>query len=113
MLTVVDKYVYNMGIDTTPQMTNLITFEDWKNDHKDFPYNEETKTDLKERFAIDSVDYRTETVRVYNKGGYLEILNNGTFSVGIERDIFESERIEPIERELYEWRDRDWETPLL
>ena len=86
-------------------MTNLITFEDWKNDHKDFPYNEETKADLKDQFAIDSVDYRTETVRVYNKGGYLQILNNGTFSVGIERDIFESERIEPIERELYEWCD--------
>ena len=41
-------------------MTNLITFEDWKNDHKDFPYNEETKADLKEQFAIDSVDYRTK-----------------------------------------------------
>tara|TARA_R100001463_G_scaffold82894_1_gene137532 strand:- start:674 stop:1012 length:339 start_codon:yes stop_codon:yes gene_type:complete len=104
-LTVVENRCNIKGIETTPQMTNLITFEDWKNDHKDFPYNEETKADLKDQFAIDSVDYRTETVRVYNKGGYLEILNNGTFSVGIERDIFESERIEPIERELYEWFD--------
>ncbi|BCV03590.1 MAG: hypothetical protein CM15mV70_040 [Caudoviricetes sp.] len=42
----------------------------------------------------------TKTIRIYRKGGYLEILNNGLFTVGLDRTIYENKNIEPIEKRI-------------
>ena len=81
-----------------------LSFQEWKEDFfevnkKDLNKEISDKWGVSEEFLFED----TERIRIYKYGGYLEILNNGLFTVGLERTIYENKNIEPIEKELYKW----------
>ena len=86
-----------------------LSFQEWKED-----FFEVNKKDLEKEGELFKICDKygiskeflfedTERIRIYKYGGYLEILNNGLFTVGLERTIYENKEIEPIEKELYNW----------
>ena len=81
-----------------------VSFQEWKEDFfevekKDLTKEISDKWGVSQEFLFED----TKTVRIYKFGGYLEILENGLFTVGLERSIYENKEIEPIEKELYKW----------
>ena len=81
-----------------------LSFQEWKEDFfevnkKDLNKEISDKHGISKEFLFDD----TKKIRIYRYGGYLEILNNGLFTVGLERTIYENKNIEPIEKELYKW----------
>ena len=81
-----------------------VSFQEWRKD-----YFEIDKKDLTEKISDkwgvsqEMLFEDTKTIRIYRKGGYLEILENGLFSVGLDRTTYQDEKLEPIEKELYKW----------
>ena len=84
-----------------------LSFQEWKDDFLEVENKKENRNILLEYGVIghlgDNLHCDTKIIRIYKKGGYLEILNNGIFSVGLERTTYQDEKIEPIEKELYKW----------
>jgi len=83
---------------------SYLSFQEWKEDFfevnkKDLNKEISDKWGVSEEFLFED----TKKIRIYRFGGYLEILNNGLFTVGLERTIYENKNIEPIEKELYKW----------
>ena len=81
-----------------------LSFQEWKEDFfqiekKDLTEQISDKWGVSQQMLFED----TKTIRIYRNGGYLEILNNGLFTVGIERNIYENKELEPIEKELYKW----------
>ena len=81
-----------------------ISFQEWKEDFFEIEKKDLTET-ISDKWGIaqEMLFEDTKTIRIYKKGGYLEILNNGLFTVGLDRTIFENKEVEPIEKELYNW----------
>ena len=81
-----------------------VSFQEWRKD-----YFEIDKKDLTEKISdkwgvsSEMLFEDTKTIRIYKEGGYLEILENGLFSVGLDRTTYQDEKLEPIEKELYKW----------
>jgi len=81
-----------------------VSFQEWKED-----FFQIEKKDLTEKISDkwgvsqEMLFEDTKTIRIYKYGGYLEILNNGLFTVGLDRCIYESKELEKIEKELYKW----------
>ena len=82
-----------------------ISFETWKNDYTDIPQTEEKGEELAEQYGIYSIDKRAVSVRVYNRGGYIECLKDGTFTMGLNLEILDSDTIEPLEKKLFAEHD--------
>ena len=84
-----------------------LSFQEWKEDFFEVENKKENRDILLEYCVIgelsDNLHCDTKTIRIYRKGGHLEILNNGLFTVGLERTTYENEKLEPIEKELYKW----------
>ena len=81
-----------------------VSFQEWKEDFfqiekKDLTEKISDKWGVSQEILFED----TKTIRIYKKGGYLEILNNGLFTVGLDRCIYENKELEPIEKELYKW----------
>ena len=81
-----------------------LSFQEWKEEFfevnkKDLNKEILDKWGIGKEFLFED----TKKIRIYKYGGYLEILNNDVFSVGLERTIYENKEIEPIEKELYKW----------
>ena len=81
-----------------------VSFQEWKKEFfqiekKDLTKEISDKWGVSKEFLFED----TKKIRIYRFGGYLEILNNGLFTVGLERTIYENKEIEPIEKELYNW----------
>ena len=81
-----------------------LSFQEWKEDFFQIEKKELT-TEISDKWGVsqEMLFEDTKTIRIYRKGGYLEILNNGLFTVGLERTIYENKELEPIEKELYNW----------
>ena len=86
-----------------------LSFQEWKED-----FFEVKKEDLEKEGELFKISDKygiskeflfedTKKIRIYRYGGYLEILNNDLYTVGLERTIYENKEIEPIEKELYKW----------
>ena len=81
-----------------------VSFQEWRKD-----YFEIDKKDLTEKISdkwgvsSEMLFEDTKTIRIYKEGGHLEILENGLFSVGLDRTTYQDEKLEPIEKELYKW----------
>ena len=91
-------------IKTMKTKNSYLSFQEWKEDFfevnkKDLNKEISDKWGVSEEFLFED----TKKIRIYRFGGYLEILNNGLFTVGLERTIYENKNIEPIEKELYKW----------
>ena len=86
---------------------SYVSFQEWKEDFFEVENKKENRDILLEYCVIgelsDNLHCDTKTIRIYRKGGHLEILNNGLFTVGLERTTYENEKLEPIEKELYKW----------
>lgn len=84
-----------------------LSFQEWKKDFFEIENKKENRNILLEYGVIndlsDNLHCDTTIIRIYKKGGYLEILNNGLFSVGLDRTTFQNKKLEPIEKELYKW----------
>ena len=81
-----------------------ISFQEWKEDFFQIEKKDLTK-EISDKWGVsqEMLFEDTKTIRIYRKGGYLEILDNGLFTVGIDRSIYENKELEPIEKELYKW----------
>ena len=84
-----------------------LSFQEWKEEFFEVDNKKENRNILIEYGVIndlsDNLHDKTIRIRIYKKGGYLEILSNGLFSVGLDRTTYENKNIEPIEKELYKW----------
>ena len=84
-----------------------LSFQEWRKDFFEVENKKENRNILLEYGVIghlgDNLHCDTTIIRIYKRGGYLEILNNGLYSVGLERTTYEDEKLEPIEKELYKW----------
>tara|TARA_B100001093_G_scaffold39908_1_gene33953 strand:- start:300 stop:770 length:471 start_codon:yes stop_codon:yes gene_type:complete len=84
-----------------------LSFQEWRKDFFEVENKKENRNILLEYGVIndlsDNLHCDTTIIRIYKKGGYLEILNNGLFSVGLDRTTFQDKKLEPIEKELYKW----------
>ena len=94
------KKTANRGIKMT-----TISFETWKNDYTDVPWTEEKGEQLAEQYGIYSIDKIAVSVRVYNRGGYIECLKDGTYTMGLNLEILDSDTIEPLEKKLFAEHD--------
>ena len=81
-----------------------ISFQEWKDDFFQIEKKDLTE-EISDKWGVsqEMLFEDTKTIRIYRKGGYLEILNNGLFTVGLDRSIYENKELEPIEKELYKW----------
>ena len=84
-----------------------LSFQEWKKDFFEVENKKENR-DILLKYGVvydlgDNLHDETIKIRIYRKGGHLEILNNGLFSVGLDRTTYENKNIEPIEKELYKW----------
>ena len=84
--------------------STYLSFQEWKKDFFQIEKKDLTK-EISDKWGVsqEMLFENTKTVRIYKYGGYLEILNNGLFTVGLERTIYENKELEPIEKELYKW----------
>ena len=84
--------------------STYLSFQEWKKDFFQIEKKDLTK-EISDKWGVsqEMLFEDTKTIRIYKYGGYLEILNNGLFTVGIERTIYENKELEPIEKELYKW----------
>tara|TARA_R100000654_G_scaffold5362_1_gene15216 strand:- start:513 stop:986 length:474 start_codon:yes stop_codon:yes gene_type:complete len=88
---------------------SYLSFQEWKKDFfevkKEDLEKEEELFKIRDKWGVSKefLFEDTERIRIYKYGGYLEILKNGLFTVGLERTIYEDKEIEPIEKELYKW----------
>ena len=82
-----------------------------------FSYSKENRNILIEYGVIndlsDNLHDKTIRIRIYKKGGHLEILNNGLFSVGLDRTTYENKNIEPIDKESDALHDSESSLDLL
>ena len=81
-----------------------LSFQEWRKEF--FEVNkEDLNEEILDKWGIgkEFLFEDTKKIRIYKYGGYLEILNNDLFTVGLERTIYENKEIEPIEKELYKW----------
>ena len=81
-----------------------LSFQEWRKEF--FEVNkEDLNEEILDKWGIgkEFLFEDTKRIRIYKYGGYLEILNNDLFTVGLERTIYENKEIEPIEKELYKW----------
>tara|TARA_R100000773_G_scaffold30909_1_gene26384 strand:+ start:61 stop:525 length:465 start_codon:yes stop_codon:yes gene_type:complete len=81
-----------------------LSFQEWKEEFFEIEKKDLTK-EISDKWGVsqEMLFEDTKTIRIYKYGGYLEILNNKLFTVGLERTIYENKNIEPIEKELYKW----------
>jgi len=81
-----------------------LSFQEWKKEFFQIEKKDLSK-EISDKWGVsqEMLFEDTKTIRIYKYGGYLEILNNGLFTVGIERTIYENKELEPIEKELYKW----------
>ena len=81
-----------------------VSFQEWKENFFEIEKKDLTET-ISDKWGVaqEMLFEDTKTIRIYKKGGYLEILNNGLFTVGLDRSIYENKELEPIEKELYKW----------
>ena len=81
-----------------------VSFQEWKEDYFEVEKKDLNK-EISDKWGVDKefLFENTKRIRIYKYGGYLEILNNDLFTVGIERTIYENKELEPIEKELYNW----------
>ena len=81
-----------------------LSFQEWKENYFEIEKKDLTET-ISDKWGVsqEMLFEDTKTIRIYKKGGYLEILDNGLFSVGLDRSIYENKELEPIEKELYKW----------
>ena len=84
-----------------------VSFQEWKEDFFEIENKKENR-DILLKYAVvyewgDNVHDETIKIRIYKKGGHLEILNNRLFSVGLDRTTYQDEKLEPIEKILYNW----------
>ena len=81
-----------------------LSFQEWKEDYFEIEKKDLTET-ISDKWGVsqEMLFEDTKTIRIYRKGGYLEILENGLFTVGLDRSIYENKELEPIEKELYKW----------
>ena len=86
---------------------SYLSFQEWKEDFIEVENKKENRNILLKYGVVydlgDNLHDETIRIRIYKKGGHLEILNNGLFSVGLDRTTYENKNIEPIEKELYKW----------
>ena len=84
-----------------------ISFQEWKEDYFEVENKKENRDILLKYGVIydlgDNLHDETIRIRIYKKGGHLEILENGLFTVGLDRTTYQDEKLEPIEKELYKW----------
>ena len=84
-----------------------LSFQEWKKDYFEVENKKENRDILLKYGVIydlgDNLHDETIRIRIYKKGGHLEILENGLFSVGLDRTTYQDEKLEPIEKELYKW----------
>ena len=83
---------------------SYVSFQEWKEDFFEVEKKDLNK-EISEKWGVDKefLFENTKRIRIYKYGGYLEILNNDLYTVGLERTIYENKEIEPIEKELYKW----------
>jgi len=81
-----------------------MSFQEWKEDFFEIEKKDLTET-ISDKWGVaqEMLFEDTKTIRIYKLGGYLEILENGLFTVGLDRSIYENKELEPIEKELYKW----------
>ena len=81
-----------------------LSFQEWKKEFFQIEKKDLSK-EISDKWGVsqEMLFEDTKTIRIYKYGGYLEILNNGLFTVGLERTIYENKELEPIEKELYKW----------
>ena len=81
-----------------------LSFQEWKEEFFQIEKKDLSK-EISDKWGVsqEMLFEDTKTIRIYKYGGYLEILNNGLFTVGLERTIYENKELEPIEKELYKW----------
>ena len=79
-----------------------MSFQEWKENYFEIEKKDLTET-ISDKWGVsqEMLFEDTKTIRIYRKGGYLEILENGLFTVGLDRSIYENKELEPIEKELY------------
>ena len=84
-----------------------VSFQEWRKDYFEVENKKENRDILLEYGVIydlgDNLQDETIRIRIYKEGGHLEILENGLFSVGLDRTTYQDEKLEPIEKELYKW----------
>ena len=84
-----------------------VSFQEWKENFFEVENKKENRNILIKYGVIndlsDNLHCDTKIIRIYKKGGYLEILENGLFSVGLDRTTYQDKKLEPIEKELYKW----------
>jgi len=84
-----------------------VSFQEWRKDFFEVEKKKENRDILIEYGVIndltDNLHCDTKIIRIYKKGGHLEILENGLFSVGLDRTTYQDKKLEPIEKELYNW----------
>jgi len=87
----------------------MITFDQWKSNYKELENIKENHDQLEAHgIYVEGLTEETKTVRLYKEGGYLEILKDKTYLVGLDRSIFTNESIDPIEKLLFEWCDGEF-----
>tara|TARA_R100000278_G_scaffold78918_1_gene61158 strand:- start:436 stop:912 length:477 start_codon:yes stop_codon:yes gene_type:complete len=86
---------------------SYLSFQEWRKDFFEVEKKKENRNILIEYGVIndltDNLHCDTKIIRIYKKGGHLEILENGLFSVGLDRTTYQDKKLEPIEKELYNW----------
>ena len=74
-----------------------VSFQEWRKDFIEVENKKENRDILLEYGVIghlgDNLHCDTKIIRIYKKGGYLEILENGLFTVGLERTTYENEKL--------------------
>ena len=85
-------------------MSKYVSYESWEQDIFYIPYIPQLES-VMDKYGICDVHEDTASLIIYEKGGYIEELKDGTFHVTLDRSDINDKDINVVKRALYNWCD--------